>query len=87
VTTEETARFIKDIEAVYPNYFRSADLTLVVKHWGAIFNGIEYEFAIKGLYEVVRETSNAHPSANELYQKAKEVKRYEYLINGGIIGG
>mgnify|MGYP002627478685 CR=1 FL=1 len=87
MTTAETAQYLIDIIKVYPNYFGKSDPSASVDLWHEVFESIEYRHAKKALVEIVQETDFTHPPINELYKRSVQVKRYEYLMRGGVIEG
>lgn len=87
MTKAETAQYVLDIINLYPNYFGKTDPSKCVDMWQEVFDKVEYSHAKKALVEIVQETDSPHPAINELYKRSMQVKRYEFLLNGGVIGG
>lgn len=84
MTKAETRDFIVEILKVYPNYFYKTDPTTVIDAWHSVFDEMEYEFAYKALIEHIKEGVK-QPTINELYQRAKAIKRFDFFDKGGRI--
>ena len=85
MNAQETATFIKDVISVYPTYFWKSDPADAVKTWQDVLKDVEYQYAYKGLIELAKEATITRPSIGDLYARARQVERYEYLDKGGII--
>lgn len=84
MTKAETRDLIVEILKYYPTYFYKTDPTTVIDAWHAVFSEMPYEFANKALIEHIKEGVK-QPTINELYQKAKELRRFDFFDKGGRI--
>ena len=86
MTKDETKKLMTEIDASYPRYFNPETIALTVQIWHETFERaeIEYEFAHKALLEHNAEV-NKPPTAADICQRAKTIKRFEFFDKGGRI--
>ena len=86
MTITETKDLIIEIHNAYPRHFERSDVKGVITIWQEALKDIEFQYAHKALVEIMIESEFA-PSVAEIYKRARQIERYEYLKKGGIIYG
>ena len=84
MTRDEIKKYLTEVNTAYPKLVNLDDPKLTVDIWHEAFDEMEYEFAHKALIEHIKEGAK-QPTINELYQRAKAIKRIDFFDKGGRI--